>query len=144
MLIRDRDESFSRWGLSESDRANYIYYEVDYLGSDIVDVELYSALRYLSKHYLPKVGLDLITWQVMNQPGLTWMEATKECVKKELSERQSKAREYSERALMSREDKSFRTNMVQGYCRCGNPAARACMFGECGYCCEGPCDRHGT
>lgn len=100
MLIRDRGESFSRWGLPVSDGRQSLYFGVDYFGTDIVDVELYSASRYLSKHGLPWGGLEEITSRVMNEPGLTWYKATKGYVEKEILARQCRARENYERVLM--------------------------------------------
>lgn len=142
MLIRDRDESFSRWGLPVSDGLQSAYFEVDYFGGDIVDVELYTASRYLAKHCLPRKGLEAITSRVMTEPGMTWIEVAKAHVEKEILARRCKAREYSERALTSREDKSFRSMTVQRHCGCGQLAAKARPYDKCGDCCNGPCFRH--
>lgn len=141
MLIRDRDESFSRWGLPWSDEPELIDYGVDYARNDIVDVELYSASRYLSKYGIPMTGLKVIESRVMNEPGLTWMNATKAYVEKELVARRSGWREGSERIRMSREDKFV---YMFRHCRCGSLAAKQCVFTRCGNCCEGPCARHGS
>lgn len=143
MLISDRDESFSRWGLSISDHVGYLSPTVDYFGSDSVDVELYSASRYLAKHHFHQDDLDLVTLRVMNEPGLTWVTAIKEYVEKELVTRKRRSREYSERRRMRREDKSFRTKVQDQYrCRCGNRVGTWCSTGLCGNCCKGPCAGH--
>lgn len=150
VLVRDRDESFSRWGLPTSDHVHhsnrvwYHYSHERYFESDIVDAELHSASCYLSKWgWSVKERLGLITSRVMNEPGLTWLDGTKEYVEKSFLVMQCRPRELSERVLMMGEDKSFRTDAGQGRCRCGNLAA-ALVSGECGNCCEGPCVRHGT
>jgi len=138
MLERERDESFSRWGLSASDNV-YLHIHRQYFRCDIVDVELYTAWCYLSKHCInTSEGMALITSRVLSEPGLTWIEATKQYADEELLAMDLRQRERSERGLMGREDKVVFT----GHCSCGSPAAKKCMFRKCRGHCPGPCVRH--
>ena len=76
LLLKNMEESFTRWNLNRDDMTHYVRYWYD----DIVDVELYSASCFMSKHGNRsnndvEHAIEAITSQVMHTPGLTWKEA---------------------------------------------------------------------
>ena len=139
LLKLDQEESFRRWGLSDSDKSNRADSWCEYFRGDVVDVELYSATCAILKAAIPPtVAVAAITKKVMSTPGATWMAVTKEHIQDQLVIRR-------ETELMRKEDKQNSGkygNIFNSICECGNPAAKDCVFGRCGCCCRGPCARH--
>ena len=140
MLLEHKNESFLRWGLSPDDNT-FRYVHVDYFKNDIVDVELLSAMCYMSKHDVCGISSEkIVTKRVMETPGATWIAVTKEYVEKEIFDKKMRICESSEITWMRMEDKYFRSTI--DYCMCGILASIACSNSQCGDCCEGPCYIH--
>lgn len=137
LLTRDMEESFERWGLDPMDRHHRADDACNYFRGDVVDVELYSATCEILKAQVPyEQAAVAVTKKVMSTPGATWQQVTREYIKDQLANRR-------ELQLMMSEDKMCgRFNSPSCLCRCGNPAAVACVFDRCGRCCRGPCGRH--
>lgn len=137
LLMLDMEDCFERWGLDVKDDKHPLIDEAcHYFGGDIVDVELYAASCVILKaqvHY--QHAVDAITERFVSIPGASWREVTEDYIK-----------EQRETQLMRKEDKHLDRHFGtagQTYCRCGNAAALACVFSQCGHCCRGPCVRHG-